>query len=445
MFIKRLCLIGMMVGLIAASSLGQADSRELRRTPIVRVVEQVRDSVVNISAAGQVYVQRPMDIWDLFLEDRPVPHKVASVGSGFVMHEAGYIVTNAHVVAQSRELWATFANGQEYKATPVVISDTYDLAVLRIKPEHPLTPIRMGRSDDLMIGETTVAVGNPLGYAHTVTSGIISALHRKLEHVPGNRIYEDLIQTDASINPGNSGGPLLNIAGELIGITTAIRSDAQNIGFAIPVDRLKELLPDMLDYAIEEERHFELGMRVEGADPPRVVAVSAGGLAEQAGIQPEDELVRVGDTPVQRDVDFYIAMLGRNPGQQVALGLRRDGRDRQVDLTLKELPRPDGAALALAKFGMVVEDLSAAAARRFGVPAGAGVLVTSVQRHSPAQRAGVRPGDLLVRIGSHPVRSLDNLGQLLEGVQTNDPADLRWYRIHPNGDIWAWESRVYSW
>ncbi len=434
------------VALVSVASVGQAeqpDSRELRRTPIVRVVEDVRDSIVNISATGLVQMYRRMDLFDLFFEARPRQRPVTSVGSGFVMHEAGYIVTNAHVVERAVELQVAFADGREYEATPVVVSDRYDLAILRISPDTPLKPIPMGRSDDLMIGETTVAIGNPLGYANTVTSGIISALHRKIEHSP-ERIYDDLIQTDAGINPGNSGGPLMNLAGELIGITTAIRSDAQNIGFAIPVNRLRELLPDMLDYAIAEKRRFDLGLRVEGMEKPAVVAVDPEGLASQAGIRVGDELVRLNDAPVSREVDFYISLLGHTAGDQVTLDLRRNGKPKKIRLTLTELPEPDGVALALTRFGMRVEELSAAAARRYGVTPGSGVLVVGVDRHSPSSYVRLQPGDLIVRIGNHPVSSLDLLGQLLQDVEPDDPADLRWWRLNPNGDIYAYEARIYA-
>ena len=227
-----------------------------RRTPLVRVVEQVRDSIVNISASGRVNVPYH-DIFDLFFE-RQRRRTVFSVGSGFVIHESGYIVTNAHVVDASRDLRAAFANGEEYEATTLVSDRAHDLAILRIRPERPVVPIPMGRSDDLMPGESVIAIGNPLGYANTVTSGIVSALGRRIEFSP-DLVYEDLIQTDAAINPGNSGGPLLNILGELVGINTAIKPGAENIGFAIPVDRLRALLPAMLDTALAEERNFPLG------------------------------------------------------------------------------------------------------------------------------------------------------------------------------------------
>lgn len=422
-------LCGLLAGWSVGPAWGQSEGLALRRTPVVRVVEQVRDSIVNISSTGLVKMDRrtPFD----FFFDRPRAREISSVGSGFVMHEAGYLVTNAHVVDRAIDLRVTFANGDEYKARVVVSDTAHDLAILRIEPGEPLKPIPMGRSDDLMPGETVIAIGNPLGYANTVTTGIISALSRKIELSP-DTVYEDLIQTDASINPGSSGGPLVNVLGELIGVNTAIRADAQNIGFAIPVDRLRSLLPEMFDYAIAEGRHFQLGMRVEGLAGPRVVEVIGDSPADKAGVRIGDRLVQVDGQAVQRDVDFYISMLGRSVGDKVALELVRGGRSRRVQMILSELPKPDGAALAVQKFGLTVEALSPRAGRMFGVKPGTGVLIVGVDPRSPADRAGCNRGDLLVRIGRHRMSHPDDLGPLLEGVESGTPADLTLWRIIHN-------------
>ena len=428
MIARTLTICVLATGLMSRPSWAQSDPREARRSPIVRVVEQVRDSVVNISATGLVQMQRRDPFFDLFFIPEMRRQVTTSVGSGFVMHEAGYVVTNAHVVDRSIDLRVTLADGTEYEATVLVSDPAHDLAVLRIRPDRPLTPIPMGRSDDLMPGETVIAIGNPLGYATTITSGIISALHRRIEAGAGTA-YEDVIQTDASINPGSSGGPLLNILGELVGINTAIRPGAENIGFAIPVDQLRALLPDMLEFAIAQGRRIDLGLRVEGLETPRVVEVAAGSSADQAGIRVGDELLRVGHKPVARDIDFYISMLGRSVGDRVAIELRRNGKTRQVALRLTETPKPDGAALALEKFGLVVEELTPGAARHFGARTDAGVIVMGVEQRSPAHRAGCKRGDLLVRIGRHRTTGLDELGQLLDDMQPETPVDLTLWRI----------------
>ncbi len=206
--------------LLATACLGDvADDarRRMRRSPIVEAYENAKDSLVNLSATQRVVV----DHWgmnrfgDVFRF--PSERSESSVGSGFVIHEDGFIVTNAHVVSSGTELRVTFADGSEYDAHVVARDTERDLAVIKIEADVPLKPISLGRSHDLMIGEQTIAIGNPVGLQNTLTTGVISALHRELP-IGGNVLYRDVIQTDASINPGNSGGPLLNADGEMIGM-----------------------------------------------------------------------------------------------------------------------------------------------------------------------------------------------------------------------------------
>jgi S1-C subfamily serine protease len=215
-----------------------AEARASRRTPVVEVFESARDAVVSISSTEKVIVRSrsPFDsFFDEFFEMPPSRERSRDiVGSGFVIHSQGYIVTNAHVVARSSEQRVMFAGGAEYEATIVAADKSRDLAILKIDAGTSLPTLPFGRSDDLMIGETVVAIGNPFGFQHTVTAGVVSAVNRDVT-ISREIVFEDLIQTDASINPGNSGGPLLNALGQLIGVNTAIRGDAENIGFAIPV------------------------------------------------------------------------------------------------------------------------------------------------------------------------------------------------------------------
>jgi len=225
------------VGAAARADDDTAPSR--RRTPVVEVFEHARDAVVNISTTRIVRMRSRSPLDDIFDFGRPGyrQQRVQSIGSGIVVHESGYIVTNAHVVSQASDVQVTFADETRLPADVLAVDSQHDLAVIKVAADHPLPHLKLGSSDDILIGETVVAIGNPLGLEHTVTAGIVSALNRQLDF--GNDvIYTGLIQTDASINPGNSGGPLLNIDSELIGINTAIRGDAQNIGFAIPVNRL---------------------------------------------------------------------------------------------------------------------------------------------------------------------------------------------------------------
>jgi serine protease Do len=415
-------------------------ARELRRTPVVKAYERARDSVVNISASGRVEVQRwGMNIFgDLF----PVPlvREERSVGSGFVLHQDGYIGTNAHAVSAGAQLSVTLADGTEYEARVIGRDTTRDLAVIKIDPKKPLRPIALGRSDDLMIGEQAIAVGNPVGLQNTVTTGVISALHRELS-VEGRVVYPDVIQTDASINPGNSGGPLLNILGEMIGVNTAIRTDVQNIGFAIPVDHLREILPDVLD--CEKLNKVVSGLRVGGSEPVKVTQVRDGTPADQAGIRVGDLVLELDGRPLNSFLDFYVGMLDRRPGDTVSLTLSRIGRTVPVRLALAEMPKPDGPRLAQSRLGLTVADAKDEVARRFQLKRQGGVIVLSVEPGSPADRAGMQPGDLIITLGRNWMSDVDQLGAALAAVEPGMAVSIGFRREH-RGRLYDWETRVYA-
>ena len=423
-----------------AAPTSDASGREKRRTPVVQAYERVRDSVVNIAASEKVEVSR----WgvnafgDIF--SIPGERDARSVGSGFIIHEDGYIATNAHVVSVGSQLMVTLADGSEYEARIIGRDTTRDLAVIKIEPNRQLTPITLGRSDDLMIGEQTIAIGNPVGLHNTVTVGVVSALHRELE-VEGRVLYRDVIQTDASINPGNSGGPLLNILGELIGVTTAIRTDAQNIGFAIPVDQLREILPRVLDY--EKINKIIVGLHVNGDDPPKVDAVKPDSPAQAAGIRPGDTLLAVGAKPVTRTLDYHVAMLQHKVGDQVPFRLLRDGKSTETKVTLSAAPKPDGKKLASEKLGLTLADVREDVVRRFQLRKPGGVIVIGVEPRSPADQAGMRPGDLVVSMGSSWLTDMDMVGSLLAESTPGDPVELGFRRAE-RSKLYDWEVRLHA-
>jgi serine protease Do len=413
--------------------------REARRTPVVRVFENSRDAVVNIAATQIVTMRDARGFGSMFDDMFDVPRRGPmrelrreSVGSGFVIHPDGYIVTNAHVVARTAERKAVFADGREFDADIIAFDTTRDLAILKITPEAPLTTLPLGRSHDLMIGETVIAIGNPLGLQTTVTVGVVSALNRDLDFANGVSL-KDLVQTDASINPGNSGGPLLNILGELIGINSAIRGDAQNIGFAIPVDELRAVLPDLLD--VERRYGFITGLRVGTVDEPRVIDVVDKSPAARAGLRAGDMLVSINGSPVREGVDFYIALIGRQPGEELHLTVRRDGRPVQVSMPIVERPRPDGNRLADARLGLTMYPLPPDLARRIGLRPDRGLLVTGVQPGSPADQLGIREEDVLVALARRYVGSLDSVGQVLDEVGGGTAIDVTVLRADRRGLI----------
>jgi serine protease Do len=420
----------LVISVLTATAAGQEPAaRDPRRTPVVDVFERCRDAVVNISTARVIKMRSlgPGSIFDDIFEfggPSQRNRRVQSVGSGAVVHEAGYIVTNAHVVAQATDVQVTFADKQTLPAEVVAADAEHDLAVLRVKPPKPLTPVRLGRSNDALVGESVIAIGNPLGLQHTVTTGIVSALDRDLQFSE-DVVYRGLIQTDAPINPGNSGGPLLNINGDLIGINTAIRGDAQNIGFAIPVDRLWELLPNLLDV---ERRRLRFGLRVGGADT-RVLGVRPDSPAAKAGLAVGDRIVRFNGQGLRNGIDYYVHLLDEEPGRQVQLAVQRGQQTLDLSVPLEAVPPPNGRELAARLFGLELTEVSDELRRRYDLPPTVGLIVEGVERGSPADRARIRRGDLIVRFDRVPVRTLKEAGAVLEQAEPGERIGVEGLRI----------------
>jgi len=420
--------IAVLLATTTATGAQTDSSNSARRTPIVKVFEKTRDAVVNI-AATQVFETTvpsggPFDQLFGLTPNGPRTERYTStsLGSGFVIHPDGYVVTNAHMVIQAATQKVIFADKTEYEAEVIAIDEKNDLAVLKIETPKPAPAITLGRSDDLMVGETVIAIGNPLGYQHTVTAGIISAVNRSLRLKP-DATLENLIQTDASINRGNSGGPLLNALGELIGINTAIRGDAQNIGFAIPVDTLRKVLPEML--SIERLKRLEVGLRLSWRG--KVYVVESRGPAAKAGIEPGDELLSVNDTPIHQDVDFHIMMLRATEASPLKLKLKREGKLIKATVEPRRIPIPDGARLMRQKFGLDIRPLTKRESEALDL--GAGLIITNVVSGSSADRTGLEPGWIVVQIGKYRPSDLDEVGLILEHIVPGDQVSLRLWQI----------------
>ena len=293
-----------LLALAGPARAGAPETDPARRSRVVEAVERAGPAVVNISTE-QVVIQRPLPV-DPFFEEffrdffdsRPHRSTRRSLGSGVIVRGDGTILTNEHVILRGGHIHVTLADGSEYEAKLVGRDPDADLAVLRINAGRQLSYMALGSSSDLMIGETVIAIGNPFGLSHTVTTGVVSATKRTLQ--TGGRTFTDFIQTDASINPGNSGGPLLNILGQLIGINTAIYGNAQGIGFAIPVDRVRRALDSLVSGRPQPESDpnqlawDRLGIQVRDDDRGLAVArVRDGSAAERVGVQRGDRLLGV--------------------------------------------------------------------------------------------------------------------------------------------------------
>ncbi|CAB5120798.1 peptidase/PDZ domain protein [Olavius algarvensis associated proteobacterium Delta 3] len=318
-----------------------------RENPVVRAVRKVSPAVVNISSEYEVgsrlspFSGLGMDsIFENFFNDFFDPglqrrYKRTSLGSGVIISGAqGLILTNAHVISRSSTIQVVLQDKREFNADIIGADPDSDLAVLRIQSDEPLPAIDMGKSDDLMIGETIIAIGNPFGFSHTVTTGVISALNRSLR--TEERTYQDFIQTDASINPGNSGGPLLNINGELIGINTAIYAKAQGIGFAIPINRARRIINDLILYgevvlpwvgitAQEIDNHIASYMSLDAGEGLLVRSVELASPAHVAGITTGDVILDIGNQPMKTLEDYRAAIRSYKAGDTILLSVRHEG------------------------------------------------------------------------------------------------------------------------
>ncbi len=408
------------VALLSAAASPHAGAAEARRTAIVRAIETARDSVVNIH--GQKLISNPDD--DAGAELR----RVNGMGTGVVIDSRGYIVTNYHVVEGVRRIEVTLASGRTTTATLLSHDPRTDLAVIKIATDGPLPVISVGTSSDLMIGETVLALGNAFGYEHTVTRGIISALHRSVE-VSRTQRYDELIQTDASINPGNSGGPLLNINGEMIGINVAVRAGAQGIGFAIPIDRALLIVTELLSSErIDKTWHGIVG-RSDSTSGVTVDSVNRESPAESAGVRPGDVITRVADVTVTSQLDVERAMLGRKPGETVMVNINRGGEETTIQIPLAAA-RPQQASQeerCWHELGLKVELMPVVKVQRLQSRYRGGLLVTGIRGGGPANEQGIREGDILVGLHVWETISPDNVVYVLDKAREDNLGQLKFY------------------
>jgi len=437
---RRIEWICLFLILASASPRLLAEETFERRTPVVKVYEKAHKAVVNISGETVISGSRGLGFdWPEMFDLWGPRHQreVAVLGSGVVVHEDGYIITNAHVVQSAKRIKAVFSDGREFVASIVSVDEGKDLAVLQISPEEKLSFIELGRSNDLMIGETVIAIGNPYGYANTVTSGVVSAVGRDIQVSEGFWL-RGLIQTDAPINPGNSGGPLLNVNGYLIGVNTAVRAEAQNIGFAIPVDTLVDNLRQML--MPEKLRRVQLGLivgrnKTEGRFTGLVVdSVTKDSPADKKGISSGDIILSVDGKKLGNVIDFYIGLMNKEVGEPIRIEYVKPGSlaasSKTADLTLESRPLPNGPALVSEFFQMNVSMLNDQMARKFDFQNAYPILiVTEVARDGMAAKVGLAPGDLILEINGAAVSSIEELSLAMEKIAEGDVVQVKIMRI----------------
>ncbi|MFQ5862044.1 MAG: trypsin-like peptidase domain-containing protein [Candidatus Brocadiales bacterium] len=411
-----------------------------RRNPTVIAVEKVGPAVANISTERMV-MERHVDpffmdrseLFRQFFENFFGVYEKKKVetplGSGVIIDPEGYIVTNEHVISRASKIIVTLSDGSTYEANVVSSDPESDLAVLKVDSPEPFPYVQIGTSENLMIGESVIALGNPFGFKNSVTTGVLSATDRTLTFSgrSGTVKYEGLIQTDALINPGNSGGPLVNINGELIGINTAIVSQAQGIGFAIPVDKVKQILVKLFDF--QQINKVWLGTEVEelpkGQEGIRITAIEEGSPADRAGLREGDIVLEVDGRIIVDVLEFEKHLLKKEVGDRLNVVVERGGRQRDFSLKLGEVPVPSAEELAWERLGIDVQELTPEIAEQLGLWwIRGGVLITDVDSAGPAAEVGLESGAVIISLGEHKISNLEQLAILLGKLKGGQMVDL---------------------
>lgn len=413
------------------------------------LVEKLQPSVVNISTTNLVRQQSPFqrgpggpggspfdEFFDKFFGGGNQPQKEfkrQGLGSGFIMTDDGYVVTNNHVIDKATDIEVVLQNGDKYEAKVVGKDPKTDLAVLKFEPDQDIQPVKFGDSDSesLRIGDWVIAIGNPFGLGYTVTAGIVSAKGRSL----GLGAYDDFIQTDASLNPGNSGGPLFNLKGEVVGVNTAIVARGQGIGFAIPID-LAEFVIDQLKSDGKVVRGW-LGVYVQKVTPEiassfdlkddegaLVSDLAPDGPAEKAGIKRGDVVVEFNGKKVKDISDLTNLAAETAPGTEVDVKIIEDGKTKTIKVKLEEFPDQKAQITNEIRenLGIRVKKLTPEIAKRFNLVKDSGVIISNVQQGSAAADAGLKIGDIIVEIDKKPIETLDDYSKALESVKSGDTA-----------------------
>ena len=395
------------------------------------MVKRVSPAVVNIATRGTIKEkpgQRNPLLDDPFFrrffdvppDTKPRERQFQSAGSGVIVDaKNGYIITNHHVVENASEITVTLLDNRSFSAKVVGSDEGADIAVLQAKQPN-LVAMALGDSSKLEVGDYVVAIGNPFGLQHTVTAGIVSALGRTGINPDG---YEDFIQTDASINPGNSGGALVNLRGELVGINSAILSGSGGnigIGFAIPVNMAKGVMDQLIKFG--QVKRGVLGVNIYDVTPDvakefgladasgaLVAGVAQGSAAEHAGVKTGDIIVSINGTPMRNATELRNSIGMLRVGDQVEIGLLRDGKPLKVTALVAERSEADVANAVDIHRGLEGADLADASD-------GAGVLVRAVQDGSPAAQAGLRANDLVVAVGRTPIPTLKAFREAAKGA-----------------------------
>jgi serine protease Do len=425
---------------------------------VADLAEGLLDAVVNISTSQTAPVEKQIpiprapegspfqDFFDEFFKNQGrnggAPRKIQSLGSGFVVGDDGYIVTNNHVIDGADEITANFSDGTKLKAKLIGTDKKTDIALLKVEPAKPLKAVKFGDSDKARVGDWVMAIGNPFGFGGSVTVGIVSARNRELNAGP----YDNFIQTDAAINKGNSGGPLFDMYGDVIGINTAIVSPTGGsigIGFAVPSKTASAVVDQLKQFG--ETRRGWLGVRIQGVTDdiaesmgmkePKgalVAGITEGGPAEKVGIQAGDVIVRfdgkdvphvrdlprmVADTPISKSVQVTVLRKGKEVSFQVSLGRLEEGE--KLAANEKSGKGEAGKAAASKVAGLSLAPIDGTLRTKFKIKDGVtkGLVVTDVDPASAAAEKRIQAGDVILEVGQEEVKSVEDVTKRFETIK----------------------------
>jgi serine protease Do len=413
-----------------------------RRTAVVDAVDKVHRTVVSISSEKKAASHSR---WPFSAEENQVP-RVSGMGSGVLIDGRGYILTNHHVVDRVQGIVVQLFDGTSYPARVLQFDPMMDLAIIKIDPDHSLAAIKVGTSSDLMVGETVITIGNAYGYENTVSVGIVSALHRDVT-LSDDQVYRNLVQTDACINPGNSGGPLINVDGELIGINVAVRAGAQGIGFALPIDEVKQVAAEMISSRrLASAWHGLVAGEQRSAARRRVVVseVQPGSPAEAAGFKAGDELVRVGDLAIASSLDLERGMLDVRPGRPAQVAIRRGNTESTMPLDVRIAPGAvattspaDPEDVVWRLLGIKTQPVSPDYVASVSPKLRGGLFIQSVLPGSLASQAAIQQGDILVgmNVGTRHWETIraDNILYVLRQPEMSQTNSALLYVVRRNG------------
>jgi len=428
-------LIAMLGVLIGSTVFALSAPQAIAGVNIVDIVKKAGPAVVNIDTVTMVkrsIIPFPFfddPLWRKFFGEeyerftRIIPMR--GKGSGFIISEDGYILTNNHVVQGADEIIVTLADNRKFNAKVIGTDPTVDLAVIKIDAKG-LPSLPLGDSDKVEVGEWVVAIGNPFGLSHTVTVGVISAKGRTIS--AGDRSFENFLQTDAAINPGNSGGPLLNLNGEVIGINTAIIPYAQGIGFAIPINTAKQILKDLIEFG--KVKRGWLGIYLQPMTPSLakgfglkeakgviVARVVPGSPAEKHGLKRGDVILSVDGKEVNSPAELQMAIRSHKAGEKVTLTVWRQGKTVDVSVTLGELPQEEKLSqVSEEKIGIRVSNITSDLIKKYGIAEKQGVVVVYVEPNSPADVADLREGDVILEVNGSEIKNLSDWEKALSAL-----------------------------